>query len=297
MVELVLISSMAASNRHRPVREEAFMKTLGRIVIVLLVPLTVVSGLAAKAGTPAHATTTSSHATAPHKAALYRKMPLLGAAGQRLAHSVTASSTRASAMVPTAEPPYPCTPPNSGDRWTDPDTGENLVCRCFYYWENNQIYYDCEWVLEEEEPDPSTWVDLNSGLYMDVEGVSQNNGARIHQWTYTGAGNQWWGMHTSPCGCGTGFVNSTSVNSGKCLGVSGGSLSQGASIVQWSCNGHPDQTWLWIYTGYTTSTGWPIWNILDENSGMCLGISGGSTSRGAYAIQWGCNGHADQAWF
>jgi hypothetical protein len=30
---------------------------------------------------------------------------------------------------------------------------------------------------------------------------------------------------------------------------------------------------------------------------MCLGISGGSTSVGAYAIQWGCNGHADQAWY
>ncbi|HEV2375270.1 MAG TPA: RICIN domain-containing protein [Streptosporangiaceae bacterium] len=171
------------------------------------------------------------------------------------------------------------------------------MCRCFYYWGEGQLYNDCEWVLAEEEPDPSTWVDLNSGLYMDVERVSHNDGARIHQWTYTGAAKQWWGMRTSGCGCGPGFVNSTSANSGKCLGVQDGSLGQGAPILQRGCNRHPGQTWLWVYTGSTTSTGWPIWNILDEHSGMCLGTSGASTSVGAYAIQWGCNGNADQAWY
>lgn len=295
------------------------MRSLSRAVFALLVPLTLVSGLVAATSAPATAAshTRPSHTSTPHASSPratvpirmgpfkgmprpgvpYRKLPLLGAAGQRMARSVAGPGAPGN-PVPTADPPYPCTPPHGGDRWTDPDTGENLVCRCFYYWVSpTQIAYDCEWILDEEVPDPSTWIDLKSGLYMDVEGVSKNNGARIHQWTYTGAGNQWWGMNTSSCGCGTGWVNSTSVNSGKCLGVGGGSLNEGASVVQWSCLPHPDQTWAWIYTGATTSSGWPIWNILNDNSGMCLGISGGSTSVGAYAIQWGCNGNADQAWY
>jgi hypothetical protein len=32
-------------------------------------------------------------------------------------------------------------------------------------------------------------------------------------------------------------------NSGKCMGVTGGSAQNGAAVVQWDCNGHPDQRW------------------------------------------------------
>ena len=37
--------------------------------------------------------------------------------------------------------------------------------------------------------------------------------------------------------------------------------------------------------------------IHNWNSGQCLGIYGASTSWGAQAIQWGCNGKADQSWY
>jgi hypothetical protein len=33
------------------------------------------------------------------------------------------------------------------------------------------------------------------------------------------------------------------MHSGKCMGVTGGSLQNGAAVVQWDCNGHEDQRW------------------------------------------------------
>ncbi|MEV7600933.1 RICIN domain-containing protein [Kitasatospora sp. NPDC089797] len=53
-----------------------------------------------------------------------------------------------------------------------------------------------------------------------------------------------------------------------------------------------------IITGPTPGSG----NYTDPselhnmNSFLCLGISGGDTNRGAWAIQWDCNGNADQKW-
>ena len=38
-------------------------------------------------------------------------------------------------------------------------------------------------------------------------------------------------------------------------------------------------------------------NIINYNSGQCLSVEGGgSTSNGANAIQWVCNGGGEQAW-
>lgn len=198
-----------------------------------------------------------------------------------------------------SNPPVECTPANRYYRWTDPVTKEEVECQCDYQWIRSsgqlQLQYLCLWQLVLAQPNPSTWINFNSNMLMDVEGISTSNGARVHQWTSTGGSNQWWGMYSSSSG--DGYLNAVSQNSGKCLGVSGGSTAEGASIVQWDCNGNPDQTWLWRWTGYRTSDGWPIWNIVDFNSHMCLGIQGGSTQLGAYAVQWGCNGNLDQDWF
>ena len=41
------------------------------------------------------------------------------------------------------------------------------------------------------------------------------------------------------------------------------------------------------------TTGYPI---IDDNSNQCLGIQNASTIEGAGAIQWNCDGFADQDW-
>ena len=209
------------------------------------------------------------------------------------AHAAPLKENTANYVMPT------CSPSNAGMKLGMPGSGDihyTMECQCFEVSvEGGGTDTACRWVLVKVENLNSTWSNLNSGLYMDVERVSMSDGARIHQWTYTGANNQWW--NTQDSGYGDGSVNMVSVNSGKCLGVGGGSITQGAPIVQWGCNGNPDQTWFWAYTGNDTSDGWPIFNVVNGNSGMCLGIGGASTQVGAYAVQWGCNGSADQEWY
>ncbi|HEV3170723.1 MAG TPA: RICIN domain-containing protein [Actinocrinis sp.] len=137
-----------------------------------------------------------------------------------------------------------------------------------------------------------TWINGGSGQMLDVSGPSTADGALVHQWTYTGADNQWWFRPWQA----DGYTRLFSRYSGKCLGISGGSTAAGAKAVQWSCNGNPDQTWYFQWTGASTADGWPIYNIVNYNSGQCLGIWQGSTAVGAQAIQWPCNGNPDQEW-
>lgn len=148
----------------------------------------------------------------------------------------------------------------------------------------------CKWVDGVEEAE--TWIDVNSSMYLDVSNQSMDNGAPVHQWTFTGADNQWWLRILGP----DGYFRVVNLNSGKCLGVSGSSLGNGTQIVQWDCNGSEDQQWSYRYVG-TLASGWPVYNIVDRNSGKCLGIIGGSTDIGGNAVQWDCNGHADQEWY
>jgi hypothetical protein len=181
---------------------------------------------------------------------------------------------------------------------TDPNGNIHYqVCNCHKEIVLNppMVIKICDWEDTAEVNTQNTWINLNSGLYMDVEGPSTANGARVHQWTWTGGLNQWWDFYAS--GYGTSPVQAVSEYSGKCLGVGGGSTTEGAQIVQWGCNGNPDQSWYWVDTGYVTSTGWDIFNIVDYNSGMCIGIGGGSTAIGADAVQWPCDGSSNQMWF
>ena len=125
-------------------------------------------------------------------------------------------------------------------------------------------------------------------------------------------------------------------NSGKVLGVSGASTSDGASIVQWPYTGSTDQLWKvslnssgnavitnngsakvagvyqgstspgaravqWTNTGaadqqWTFVAGGPYYTIRNVNSSLYLGVLGGSTADGAGVVQWTGNGSLDQEW-
>lgn len=214
-------------------------------------------------------------------------------------HSPATSAIPKSIRAPLnpSSPPHGCTAANDGEVWIDPDNNERWECFCFdKFRPDGQRVRVCAWALVLPKPNPSTWEDVNSNLLMDVEGVSKNNGARIHQWSYTGGSNQWWKMVHNPNFFRDTVLEAVSSNSGKCLGVSAASKSQGAWIVQWDCVGASNQGWVWAWTG-GFDNGWPVWNLVNMNSNMCLGISGGSIYQGAYAVQWGCAGSLDQEWF
>jgi len=79
-------------------------------------------------------------------------------------------------------------------------------------------------------------------------------------------------------------------NSGKVLGVLGGSLSDGTNVVQWSDTGSADQAW------HVTVLANGNRVLTDRNSGDALGIWQSQTADGANAVQWVDNGSTDQQW-
>jgi hypothetical protein len=81
-------------------------------------------------------------------------------------------------------------------------------------------------------------------------------------------------------------------NSGKCLGVAGGNVVNGAPVVQWDCIGHPDQYWSAV--GIDDGLYYQFHNQANPNK--CLGVPGSSTNAGAQLVVWDCINHNDQFW-
>jgi dipeptidyl aminopeptidase/acylaminoacyl peptidase len=88
----------------------------------------------------------------------------------------------------------------------------------------------------------------------------------------------------------TGFDTLVASHSQKCLDVNGGSLNDGASIIQWQCHGGANQQWRLEVAGDGYS------RIVSRASGKCLDVNGGSPDDGASIIQWQCHGGANQQW-
>lgn len=79
--------------------------------------------------------------------------------------------------------------------------------------------------------------------------------------------------------------------SGLVLGVSGGSLRDGANALQWGDTGAADQQWhLWTLNNGNKLIGG------NKNSGRVLGIYQSSTADGAAAVQWAETQVTDQQW-
>jgi hypothetical protein len=218
------------------------------------------------------------------------------------AHANSSSAVQAVASRPhatVAQIPFLCDRPYDGLIIEYPpgsDTRYQCICKV----KTDLSGYYCDWYPYPPlllPPPRSTWINLNSRKYLDVSNVSHDNGATLHQWAYTGALNQWWDTRNNNSFGGS-FFQLASANSGKCMGIIGGGTGQGAQVVQWDCYGrdHPDQYWAYVPTGAYVGDN-PVWEIVNLNTGMCLGVTGGSTSIGAPVVQWACNGHPDQNWY
>jgi hypothetical protein len=78
-------------------------------------------------------------------------------------------------------------------------------------------------------------------------------------------------------------------NSGMVLGVDGGSLANGAQLIQWDNTGSEDQAWHVTTTDGVTKFG-------NRNSGQVLGIWQAGTADGDDAVQWLDTGATNQQW-
>jgi len=126
---------------------------------------------------------------------------------------------------------------------------------------------------------------VHSGLCIDVENGSLDNGAKTAQAACSAADRQQ--FEVQPAAEGTySFVN---VNSGKGLDVNDISLDNGALIQQWAYGGGANQR-------FVVSDDAGALRIAARHSGRCVDVSGVSTLPGARIHQWDCLGAANQRW-
>lgn len=130
------------------------------------------------------------------------------------------------------------------------------------------------------------FLNLNSGLALDVNGGSTVNGAGIIQWPQNGGNNQQWQITNN----GGGYYKVTNRNSGLALDVNSSSTANGASIIQWTWNGGNNQQW------QLTATSDGIYKAINRNSSLALDVNGASVTNGAGIIQWPWNSGNNQQW-
>jgi hypothetical protein len=121
---------------------------------------------------------------------------------------------------------------------------------------------------------------------LNVLGGSKADDVSVIQWQCPAGtlGNDRWNFIPV-----TDIKKVVNVHSGLCLNVAGGSKAPGVRVIQYSCvpNALNDK---WLFRA--TNTGGVVDNVdvqlVNDNSGLCLNVQGGSTADGAPLIQYGC---------
>ncbi|TDB73978.1 RICIN domain-containing protein [Micromonospora sp. KC723] len=86
------------------------------------------------------------------------------------------------------------------------------------------------------------------------------------------------------------YHNLVARHSGKCLDVSDNSATNGAKILQYTCNGGLNQQWR------LTDAGGGYYRIIAQHSGKCLDVSDAATTDGANVLHWACGSGTNQQW-
>jgi predicted alpha-1,6-mannanase (GH76 family) len=130
-------------------------------------------------------------------------------------------------------------------------------------------------------------VNRNSGLAMDVKGLSTTNGSTVQQYAYNGGANQQWTV-TSLVG---GEYKIIGVQSGSALDVVGSGTANGTRIDIWSYNSGANQQWSF------TATSGGYYSLTPANAvGSVLDVQHSATTNSAPLQIWSSNGGNSQQW-
>lgn len=88
--------------------------------------------------------------------------------------------------------------------------------------------------------------------------------------------------HAAPITFSSAVING---NSGSCMDVPGGSPSNGAQLILWSCWGGGNQSFTFVPVAGTADQ----YNIRTVTSGSCIDVNGASIADNAAVIQWSCH--------
>ncbi|MEU5155670.1 non-reducing end alpha-L-arabinofuranosidase family hydrolase [Glycomyces sp. NPDC021274] len=141
----------------------------------------------------------------------------------------------------------------------------------------------------QQSTDPTAWyvlVNRNSGKALDVSGVSTADGAPLHQWTSTNAGNQQFQFVDA----GGGYYRIKARHSGKVLDVSGWSTADGAPIHQWTDHGGANQQFRLADSG----NGYV--RLINRNSNKAVEVQNAATNDSGIVVQYSDWSGANQQW-
>jgi len=131
---------------------------------------------------------------------------------------------------------------------------------------------------------------VNSGLYLDIEDGSSEDGANIRQWDYNGSDAQKFKIVSA--GQGLYYILTGASGYTRCIDVEGGSAEDGTNICQWEYWGGDMQKYRIVQqpdNSYAILT-----NASGSNS--ALDVYEWSTEAGGNVNQWAFGGHACQKW-
>lgn len=126
----------------------------------------------------------------------------------------------------------------------------------------------------------------NSGLYMDVWGISTADGADIAQGGYNGGTNQQFEfVHL-----GDGVYRIMAKHSGKCMDIDGVSKADGAIVHQWTYVGGNNQKFI------LKDAGSGFYKLIAKHSSKIVEVPGASTANGTVLVQWPNHGGNNGQW-
>jgi len=134
----------------------------------------------------------------------------------------------------------------------------------------------------------STLVNEGSGLCMDENDWTTVAAAQFQQYTCNSGTNQGYSFVPTAAGSSTYFIQPMTPD--YCLDVSGNSSASGAAVIQYPCNYNSNQQ----FTLRSVSSG--KYEVVAENSGLCVEPASASTANDALIVQVACSTAGADTW-
>lgn len=134
----------------------------------------------------------------------------------------------------------------------------------------------------------STLVNQGSGLCMDENDWTTVSAAQLQQWTCSGGTNQQFSFVRTAAGSSTYFIQPMAPD--YCLDVYGDSSASGAAIDQYPCNYNSNEQFT------LRAVSGDVYQVVAQNSGLCIAPSGDSTAVSADLVQVSCTSATTRTW-
>jgi hypothetical protein len=151
------------------------------------------------------------------------------------------------------------------------------------------------WAVSKGIDEISFWaLQRDNGGCPGTAGSDSCSGISQTTWYFSGVFEPFTGGSSGGSGGGypTGYHQLVVQNSGLCVDVSGGSVSNGAPIIQWTCKSSGQANQEFQFNPVSGGYG----ELQNENSGSDIVVQGASTSAGAPVIQYTQNGTSNGLW-